>query len=116
MAFENDIKAMSGLWAGSQVKISIQPELIADETPELKGGLVMVPLSQWWSEVPTEFKAFLNLEANQKNILYCKPGSALLPESLERFELKGVKYLGVAPEDYSSWKAAENLLKPKLAA
>jgi hypothetical protein len=113
-AFKNHAAAISGVWSSVPASVSILRD--SGSEVETQDGFILVPFQSWWTEVSSVFRAYILLKANRKQILYMKAGDKLRPESLERFEKRGLKNMGVAPQDYEAWRATSHLLDGKKAA
>jgi hypothetical protein len=112
-AFNNDAAAISGVWNSVPARVSILKD--AEAKVETQDGFVVVPFAIWWTQIRSVFRAYILLKANRKQILIMKAGDTLRPESLERFKKRGLKNLGVPPQDYEAWRATSHLLDGKKA-
>jgi F0F1-type ATP synthase delta subunit len=113
-SFNSESAAISGVWNSVPARVSVLPEIEGEV--ETQDGFILVPYGTWWTQIRSAFRAYLLLKANKKQILYMKAGDLLREESLERFEKKGVKSMGVAPQDYEAWRATNHLFERKKAA
>jgi len=87
-----------------------EAEARSEDIYESKTGF-HVPLEKWFTSQSLVFKLYLWLERSQKKILYVRPGTRLLPKSLERFQGKGLKSVLIDKEDLHVYQILRGLNK-----
>lgn len=83
----------------------------AEGDTRLENGSWLVPVEEWWTQLPLPCQAFVWMEKNQRHVLYINSGARMRSESLTRFRTKGFMFLSVANGDYESFKKIRELAR-----
>lgn len=86
-------------------------EAPAASDTKLGNGAWLVPVEEWWTQLPLPCQAFVWMEKNQRHVLYIKTGARLRGESLTRFRAKGFMFLSVSQNDYENFKKIRELAR-----
>ncbi|MBX3032401.1 MAG: hypothetical protein KF865_00625 [Bdellovibrionaceae bacterium] len=70
----------------------------------------LVPVEDWWVDLPLPVHTYVWLEKNKRRVLYVRPGDRLRPEALSRLKSRGIGHLAIDPADLIQYQRIREMV------